>query len=237
MNKKMILISLTISAILIGVLLGACFGKFKATEKQIPVETPQEILTNQHYLQRIDKFSKEAVAKSPIVMLGDSLTEIGMWAEYFPASKIINRGIGGDNTIGILNRLDQIITLKPKVIFMMIGTNDLIRGVTADEAFERYTKIIDRLQASLPHTKIVIQSVPPVNFGHMPSGYVYWRPIIEFNEKLKRLSEEKSMPFLDLHAALADSTGGLKLSNTTDGIHFTSEAYNVWVGMIRPFIT
>ena len=57
----------------------------------------------------------------PLVFLGDSITDDGNWDKLFPNLSAENRGIGGDSTLGLLNRLDQIIALQPSQIFLMIG--------------------------------------------------------------------------------------------------------------------
>jgi lysophospholipase L1-like esterase len=58
-------------------------------------------------------------------MLGDSLTEWGNWHELVPEHRIINRGIAGDTSSGVLDRLQEVIERRPKVVFVMIGTNDI----------------------------------------------------------------------------------------------------------------
>ena len=58
-------------------------------------------------------------------MLGDSLTEWGNWHELVPEFRIINPGIGGDTSSGVLDRLQEVIGRRPKVVFVMIGTNDI----------------------------------------------------------------------------------------------------------------
>ena len=60
-----------------------------------------------------------------IVMLGDSLTEWGNWHELVPEYSILNRGISGDTSSGVLDRLQEVIERRPKVVFVMIGTNDI----------------------------------------------------------------------------------------------------------------
>ena len=66
------------------------------------------------------------VKKHNIVMLGNSLTERGLWGEYFQPAYVLNRGIGGDCVSGMIARLETILSGKPKAMFIMAGTNDLI---------------------------------------------------------------------------------------------------------------
>lgn len=79
------------------------------------------------------------------VMLGNSLTERGAWAEYFPEAHVINRGIGGDCVAGMAARLDSIVAGRPRAIFLMAGVNDLIFSTIAPEALLRqYERLLDR---------------------------------------------------------------------------------------------
>lgn len=73
------------------------------------------------------------VKKHNIVMLGNSLTERGLWGEYFQPAYVLNRGIGGDCVSGMIARLETILSGKPKAMFIMAGTNDLIFSKTSYE--------------------------------------------------------------------------------------------------------
>jgi len=74
--------------------------------------------------RRRDLFA-DSTRPTDIIMLGDSITHEGLWQEYFPSRNIRNRGIGGDTTRDIRNRLDAIYPLRPQQLFLPIGGNDL----------------------------------------------------------------------------------------------------------------
>src|SRR3954451_7586104 len=71
---------------------------------------------------------RELKGMPEIVMLGDSLTEWGNWHELVPEFRVINRGIAGDTSSGVLDRLEEVIARRPKLVFLMIGTNDIGLG-------------------------------------------------------------------------------------------------------------
>ena len=79
------------------------------------------------------------------VMLGDSLTEGIDWRELFPDVKILNRGIGGDTSAGVLNRLDEVIGRHPKIVVLMIGANDLRMGVPVPQVAANIRSIVQTL--------------------------------------------------------------------------------------------
>ena len=77
---------------------------------------------------RASQFDLLPRPQAHVVFLGDSITEHGNWNEWFPATPLVNRGISGDTTAGVLARLDTAID-NPLAVFLLIGTNDLAFGV------------------------------------------------------------------------------------------------------------
>ncbi|MFL2983656.1 MAG: hypothetical protein ACJZ12_04620 [Candidatus Neomarinimicrobiota bacterium] len=74
------------------------------------------------YFKRIDEFKKQPIGSGKIVFLGNSITKGGGdWNERLNTENIVNRGISGDYTDGVLMRLDEIIHYKPIAVFIMIG--------------------------------------------------------------------------------------------------------------------
>jgi lysophospholipase L1-like esterase len=81
--------------------------------------------------------------------------------DKFPAElrvrcKIKNRGIMGDDSFGILNRISPVAESKPKKIFLMIGINDLSEHIKTDSVAQNYANIIKRIRSISSHTKIYI---------------------------------------------------------------------------------
>ena len=78
-------------------------------------------------------------------MLGDSLTHWGEWSELFPGRKISNRGIAGDEIRNIFSRLDSVYQLRPKIIFLMMGTNDLYQAAAVEKVFTQYIQVVENI--------------------------------------------------------------------------------------------
>src|SRR5919199_5722857 len=70
------------------------------------------------YYQRWVSVFESTPGTADIVMLGDSLTEEGNWTEVLPGWRVINRGIGGDTSAGVLKRLSEVIRRNPQVVFL-----------------------------------------------------------------------------------------------------------------------
>ena len=97
-----------------------------------------------------------------VVMLGDSITEGGDWATLFPRTQVHNHGIGGDDTVGVLRRLDLVTRAQPAKVFLMIGTNDLGKGtLTIDEIVANVEEIVTRIRIENPTSELYVQSVLP----------------------------------------------------------------------------
>src|SRR5215510_12011257 len=98
-----------------------------------------------YYRTRLD-FFRQTVGDADVVMLGDSITEGIDWHELFPDVRILNRGIAGDTSAGVLNRLDEVIGRHPKIVFLMIGSNDLQTGVPVSAISANIRAIIGALE-------------------------------------------------------------------------------------------
>jgi len=176
--------------------------------------------------------------KNEIVFLGNSITDGAEWFELLGNKKCINRGISADVTEGILFRLDAITKLQPKKLFIMIGVNDLSRNMTPDEVTANYRKILERIKAESPRTKVYVQSVLPVNPATgMAKNHTNKTPeIMELNGKLKTLATEFGYTYIDLFSLMADSDNHLPRSFSVDGLHLSYKAYKVWADAIMPYV-
>lgn len=190
---------------------------------------------NWYYEGRMELYDQLNNQPADILFLGNSITERGEWAELLPGRKIANRGIGGDNTFGVLARLDGVIKQKPKKIFLLIGINDIGRGLPTEVILSNYRQIVSRLTQSLPETKLIIQSVLPMNEGKLPYDYLKGKAakVKALNEGIVLITTEFNLTYLNLHELFADGKGELKAGYTKDGIHIEPAAYVDWVNWLK----
>lgn len=175
--------------------------------------------------------------KNPVVFFGDSITFGADWERLFPESPVVNRGISGDTTSGLLNRQNEIIALRPKQIFLMIGTNDLCFGRPVDQVIENYSKILARFQAELPGTPVYVQSILPFNDQMFPSnGLRKNQNIRALNKAIKPLAQKFGYEYLDLSGAFTGKDGRLLQQYTYDGLHLNDDAYQVWRRLIDSYV-
>ena len=194
---------------------------------------------SEYNLQRRSLFEVLPVYSSDIVFLGNSITDGCEWAELFNNRHVKNRGISGDRSGWLLDRLDPIVGGHPKKLFLMIGVNDLAAGVSPDEIVANVARLIDRFQSESRWTKIYVQSILPVNgesFAKFRNHYEHGRLIVPLNKRLETLCDEKEVTFLDVWGALADHEGRLDKRYTNDGLHLTGEGYVMWRDAIKQHV-
>ena len=102
------------------VIITALFFIAGTTNAQIKKSNFPESLFSTYYHQRLSHFETLPKTKNDIVFLGNSISDGAEWSELFADNHIKNRGISGDFTIGVLNRLDEISIRKPKKVFLLI---------------------------------------------------------------------------------------------------------------------
>ena len=184
----------------------------------------------QYYKDKSANFAEEnkTLGEVDVAFIGDSLTDGYDLETYYPEMKVINRGIGGDTTHGVLARLDtSIIEPAPRVVVMMIGTNNL------GDMFTDYEEILIKLKSELPDTKVVILSIPP-SCGDYASRN---GQIAINNVKIKSRAEKYDYTYVDVFTPLFDfERNELRAEYTTDGLHFTPLGYEVITAEVKPVL-
>ncbi len=171
-----------------------------------------------------------------MVFVGNSLIQLfpnEILAKEFPGA--VNRGIGGDMTETLLERLEEdVISLNPKAIVLEIGGNDLIQGKCLYLIENNLVRILDKLTGSLPKTKIVILGIPPVRTPSLnsvsPVVNLIWVSISQSYKNVIFLDNwqwfrEKDRPVLRREFWLEQ-----------DQIHLNENAYKVWVEKLKPIL-
>jgi lysophospholipase L1-like esterase len=176
---------------------------------------------------KADQFEKLPVHPGDIVFLGDSITEGGLWNEWFPDLSTKNRGIDGDTSAGVLERAAVAFGPEPAAVFLLIGTNDLAGGVKADAIVANVAKILELARATNPDVRLVLNSV-------MPRAKSYRSRIQDLNRMLQQVAEQTDATWLDLWPALQSPDGTLRKDLTEDGLHLNGSGYRAWVDLLKP---
>ncbi len=192
-----------------------------------------------YYNQRRTLFELLPDTKKEIVFLGNSITDGGEWIELFNNKHCKNRGISGDVTEGVLFRLDEVTRSKPSKVFLLIGINDLARGISKDSVFAGICKIAENIRSASPKTKVYVQSIFPVNasFGKFENHVNKGAEVLFINAELQKWCSENGFYYVDLYSQLV--TPGTDLLNpefTNDGLHLLGDGYLKWAETVKPLL-
>jgi lysophospholipase L1-like esterase len=162
-----------------------------------------------------------------VVFLGDSLTEAGDWADWFPDLNVLNFGVGGDTSEDVLNRLDSVVEVRPDEIVLLIGTNDLGLRRNVESMVRNVQSILVELRRQLPGSRLLVQSI-------MPRGREFADRIREANIHLRQFSATVHAQFLDLWPTMALEDGELNPAYSDDRLHLNEAGYEAWLSELRP---
>lgn len=186
-------------------------------------------------LNRFKKENANQVLPTPgekrVVFMGNSITEgwVNIHPEFFTGKFYLNRGISGQTTPQMLLRFRaDVIKLKPKVVVILAGTND-IAGNTGPSTLEMIEdNIISMAQlAKANDIKVILCSVLPVYDYPWKTGLEPAEKIIALNKLIKSYAAKSEIIYLDFFSAMVDERNGLKSEYSKDGVHPNEAGYYV----------
>jgi lysophospholipase L1-like esterase len=194
------------------------------------------------YQPAFDAFAEQdrttPFAPGGIVFVGSSIFR--QWTsvpEQMAPLPVLNRAFGGSRTGDQLARFDQVITpYAPKVIVYYCGSNDLKAGAVAEDPaaiFARFRAFSDRVQATLPQTRIIF-----VSSTRSPDRVGRWEQVDHYNALARAYcAATPHRFFVDINPALVDAAGHPRLDlYKEDKLHFHPPAYVEFTRVIRPVL-
>jgi len=186
------------------------------------------------YKELTKKFESEQKSKKEYVFLGNSITAGTDWGKLLDLPNARNRGISGDITFGVLDRLDEVIAGKPAKVFILIGINDVSRNIPDSLILRNYKRIINRIRAGSKRSKIYFYTLLPVNssFGKFKNHYNKDEHILWLNDQIRQLAA-KNVTIIDLYPHFLDENKRLKANLTKDGLHLIADGYQHWAEILK----
>ena len=187
------------------------------------------------YKIKVDQFRSYKTSSKDLIFLGNSITANTDWSDLLANPRAKNRGISADITYGVLERLPDITKGQPAKIFLLIGINDISRNIPDDLIIQNYHRIVSRIRAESPRTKIYIHTLMPVNhtFNKFPNHYGKDEHILFINDAIRMMADNKKVFVVDLYPAFLDKDKRLIAEFTHDGLHLTAAGYQNWVKVLR----
>jgi lysophospholipase L1-like esterase len=220
-------------------LLGASKFAIPATDEGLPGAGP---IRRYQWFQKLWEKKRTGWAKQvkqdqgALVFLGDSITQ--GWGDkfrsHFEGVKVANRGISGDTTRGVLIRLkEDVLSLKPKGVVILIGTNDLEEKATPEV-------IAGNLKLILAALKKHNAKMPIILCNTFPSSASKRRPA----DQIKKINQlyfavvkgDPQITVLDTWLLFADAKGDAKKPEFPDLLHPNQIGYDKWAAALRPLL-
>lgn len=212
----------------------------------LPDVTAEASLPGEGALRRYDGYVKRwntvrpqwasEVAKDQgaVVFLGDSITQ-GWGTDFkksFEGMKLANRGIGGDTTRGMLIRLQEdVLSLHPKAVVLLMGTNDIEVEVPVDAIGRNFQKIVAALKAHDPKMPVIVCRI-------FPSSATKKRPketIAAVNALFDAtVKNDPQFTVLDTYGLFANAEGDAIPALFPDLLHLNAAGYAKWSSALRP---
>jgi lysophospholipase L1-like esterase len=195
-------------------------------------------------------FVKQAKERRSValVFVGDSITQgwhtagKATWDRFYAPRNALNLGIGGDRTQHVLWRLDheEVDGLKPKVVVVMIGTNNFGRN-TNEEITAGITKVVERLRSKLPEAKILVLGIFPRGEHEQGASDAQTEMALDprpgaVNASIAKLDDAKNIKYLDISKAFLNESGRLSSSIAPDFVHLSRAGYRAWADAVEPIL-
>lgn len=186
------------------------------------------------FIELVNKFEAEPKTKKEYIFLGNSITAGTDWAKLLGLPQAKNRGISGDITFGVLERLQEVINRKPAKLFILIGINDISRNIPDSVIVRNYKTIIARVRNGSRRTHIYFTTLLPVNafFEKFKNHYGKDNHILWLNDEIRKLAS-KDVTVIDLYPVFVDDNKRLKANLTKDGLHLIPAGYKVWADYLK----
>jgi len=165
---------------------------------------------------------------SNCVFIGDSITEGLSSYELIDDSNVAaNKGY---TVLKAKKDMNSLVNGKFHKIFILLGSNDLLYGISSSQFTEDYSEFLSLLKIKMPEAKIYVQSIFPVAAKvEQQKPMMKNSRIEEFNAALKNMSREQGVVFLDVNSILKDDSGCMRKEYSSDGIHLNYKAYKLWL--------
>lgn len=169
------------------------------------------------------------------IFLGNSIMAGTDWSELLQMNNVRNRGISGEISFGVFERLKEVTSGKPKKVFILIGINDISRNIPDSVILKNYRSIIVRIKSASPGTKIYFHTLMPVNneFTQFKNHYNKDEHILYVNAGLKKMAKEHGIFLIDLYPPFLNAENKLDKKYTIDGLHLNAAGYKLWATVLK----
>lgn len=251
-SKRKISALLIVAFIMLSVLLVSCKKEPEPDENAVSTtETMQETtteVTTEATTVEITTDSSVAGSTKPVttaasvfseadqlyfkdtVFIGDSITTgIELYGVTKDATVLADKGL---NTTTVMKYVGDVGRIKPKYIYVMLGSNDIgFANMTPDKLIPNYDKFVKGIKEASPESIIYLQSVFPVTKKFEAARPAYTNEIIDsYNERIRQMAADNNVLYLNVAEALKDANNDLRQEiSPGEGMHIEKKGYYIWL--------
>ena len=188
------------------------------------------------------KVEQAQLGQAQLVMIGDSITHgwendgKAVWDKHFGDINTLNLGYSGDRTENVLWRLqhDELANLQPKLVVMMIGTNNTGHRMDNPEAIAAgVSKILDELKSQIPGAKVLLLAIFPRDASVNSLARINNQQVTDL---IEQMAQQRGLLFANFNAGFLTDDGTLTTEMMPDLLHPKALGYEVWAEQLEPFI-
>ncbi|MBF0381021.1 MAG: hypothetical protein HQL69_08380 [Magnetococcales bacterium] len=202
-------------------------------EQSVKIQKNKNYRTH-YYLGRLSTF-KQSTISADYIIIGDSIVDSAEWHELLVGVSIVNRGIAGDTTFGVLRRINNSLSKKPKKLFLMVGINDIEWGYDIEQSIENYKKIIAIIKQSKIQATIFSVIYPGKSQQEIYlkkfKGDLQKRVQL-FNQLLEKECVKEGINYVDVNSTFIKD-GFLNDEFSYDGLHLNGVAYSKFAEILK----
>lgn len=178
-------------------------------------------------------------ARARIVFIGDSIVEgwdDASFREHYGEYHGLRFGIGGDMTQQVLFRIEQgeLEHLKPRVVVLLIGTNNLANANdTPDEVARGVEAVVRSIRMLMPEATLVLLAILPRDLP----GSALRALVSDTNGLLARLGDGEKIRYTDVGSHFLRADGAIPTGFMADALHPTPDGYRVLAKALQPVVT
>ena len=174
-----------------------------------------------------------------IVFDGDSImnrwetTGKEIWNQRY-AGRAADFGIEGDRVENVLWRVSQgqLKNIHPKVVVLMIGTNNSGRN-SATQIADGIARLVSEYEDVCPEAHIILMGIFPRGEKPEDGGR---KKVAAVNSLIQKLGEESRVTYIDISSKMIEPDGTISHDMMPDYVHPTAKGYQIWADAIQPEI-
>ena len=175
-----------------------------------------------------------------IVFFGDSITEQYKLDKFFHEPYIINKGVGGDKTEDLLERIEKdVYQYNPSDVIILVGINDILHDINDDDILLNIETIVNDIKLNRPAANIFVESIYPINeklINENKEHKVYNKNIKSINKEIKQMCLQNGVTYINVFDSLTDEEGNIKKLYTKEGLHLTNLGYLRVTSVLQEYI-